>query len=221
MKFRTHLHNNFITASRNLIDFINPIGFYLISIVIFVFFFGIENNILVQFLPAIMWVSAFLANLLALDKLYNQDYSSGVLELFLINKSIGISYASAKLVYYYIVTVIPQVLVSIIISLVFNLSHTITFVLTISLLLGNLLFTLLGSIVMAVMVNVKKSNILTSVILLPLFIPVIIFSSSILYAALHELNYIGSIGILLSFGFILAPIAPFAIYYALKLGYEV
>tara|TARA_R110000868_G_scaffold235421_1_gene489342 strand:- start:4810 stop:5475 length:666 start_codon:yes stop_codon:yes gene_type:complete len=221
MNFFTHLNYNFISISRKAIDLVNPLGFYLISILIFVFFFGLENNNLVLFLPAIIWVSAFLANLLALDKLYSNDYYSGVLELFLIDKSVGLSYVSAKLVYYYIITVIPQVLVSFFVGLVFNLSYKLAFILALSLLLGNLLFTILGAIVMAVLVNIKKSNILTSVILLPLFIPVIIFASSILYAASHDLNYIGSIGILLSLVFILAPIAPFAIYYALKLGYEV
>lgn len=221
MKFLTHLNYNFLSISRNLIDLVNPLGFYLISIVIFVFFFGIDNNTLQNFLPAIIWVSAFLANLLALDKIYSADNNSGVLELFLINKSIGLSYASAKLVYYYLITVIPQVIMSLILSIILNLPIKLALILAISLLLGNLLFTVMGATVMAVLVNIKRSNILTSVILLPLFIPVIIFASSILYAASHELNYVGSIGILLSLSLILAPIAPFAIYYALKLGYEV
>ena len=221
MNFLTHLNYNFLAISRKFVDIINPLGFYLISILIFVFFFGLESSTLTLSLPAIIWVCAFLANLLALDKLYSNDYQSGVLELFLINKSESIAYISAKLVYYYIVTVVPQVLVAFIISLVFNLSYNLAFILALSLLLGNVLFTILGAIVMAVLVNIKKSNILTSVILLPLFIPVIIFASSILYAVTHNLNYIGSIGILLSLVFILAPLSPFAVYYALKLGYEV
>ena len=221
MKFFTHLHYNFKIISRSMMDIVNPLGFYLISILIFVFFFGLENNTLALYLPAIIWVSAFLANLLALDKLYSSDHNSGFIELCIINKETALSYVFAKLIYYYITTVLPQVIIAFVLSIIFNLSYQLAVVLVISLILGNLLFSILGAIIMAVLVNIKRSNILTSVILLPLFIPVIIFASSILYAAAHELNYMGSIGILLSSILIIAPISPFAIYYALKLGYEV
>ena len=195
---------------RNRQDLMNPLVFFVIIISLFPLGVSPEGHLLALIAPGIIWVAALLVTLLSLDSLYRSDYDDGTLEQLIISKTSMVSVIQAKVLIHWLATGLPLTLISPILAIMMQLPADVIPALMVSLLLGTPILCLMGSIVMALTLMVKKGGVLVSILLLPLYTPVLIFASAAVNAANQGLPWHPQAALLaglLLFSVVLAPLA--------------
>ncbi|MCI5763621.1 heme exporter protein CcmB [Actinobacillus porcinus] len=207
-------------AMRKQAEILNPLWFFLIVITLFPLVVGPDPNLLGKIAGGVAWVAALLSALLSFERLFRDDFVDGSLEqLMLMAQPLAIT-ALAKVIAHWLLTGVPLILLSPIAALLLSLEMSIWWALVLTLLLGTPILSCLGAIGVALTVGLRKGGVLLSLIILPLFIPVLIFSASVLDAATLNLPYHGQLAIL---GAILAAaltFSPFAIAAALRISLD-
>ncbi|WP_273395908.1 heme exporter protein CcmB [Actinobacillus porcinus] len=207
-------------AMRKQAEILNPLWFFLIVITLFPLVVGPDPNLLGKIAGGVAWVAALLSALLSFERLFRDDFVDGSLEqLMLMAQPLAIT-ALAKVIAHWLLTGVPLILLSPIAALLLSLEMSIWWALALTLLLGTPILSCLGAIGVALTVGLRKGGVLLSLIILPLFIPVLIFSASVLDAATLNLPYHGQLAIL---GAILAAaltFSPFAIAAALRISLD-
>lgn len=207
-------------AMRKQAEILNPLWFFLIVITLFPLVVGPDPNLLSKIAGGVAWVAALLSALLSFERLFRDDFVDGSLEqLMLMAQPLAIT-ALAKVIAHWLLTGVPLILLSPIAALLLSLEMSIWWALVLTLLLGTPILSCLGAIGVALTVGLRKGGVLLSLIILPLFIPVLIFSASVLDAATLNLPYHGQLAIL---GAILAAaltFSPFAIAAALRISLD-
>ena len=187
-------------AMRKQAEILNPLWFFLIVITLFPLVIGPDPELLSRIAPGVAWVAALLSALLSFERLFRDDYIDGSLD--------------------WLLTGLPLILLSPIAALLLSLEIPIWWALVLTLLLGTPVLSCLGAIGVALTVGLRKGGVLLSLLVVPLFIPVLIFSASVLDAAGLSLPYNGQLAIL---GAILAGVmtlSPFAIAAALRISLD-
>ena len=207
-------------AMRKQAEILNPLWFFLIVITLFPLVIGPDPKLLSRIAPGVAWVAALLSALLSFERLFRDDYIDGSLEqLMLISQPLVLT-ALAKVWAHWLLTGLPLILLSPIAALLLSLEISIWWALVLTLLLGTPVLSCLGAIGVALTVGLRKGGVLLSLLVVPLFIPVLIFSASVLDAAGLNLPYSGQLAIL---GAILAGVmtlSPFAIATALRISLD-
>ena len=207
-------------AMRKQAEILNPLWFFLIVITLFPLVIGPDPKLLAKIAPGIAWVAALLSALLSFERLFRDDYIDGSLEqLLLLAQPLALT-ALAKVIAHWLLTGLPLILLSPLAALLLSLEQHIWWALVLTLLIGTPVLSCLGAIGVALTVGLRKGGVLLSLIVLPLFIPVLIFSASVLDAAANNFAYSGQLAIL---GAILAAtltFSPFAIAAALRISLE-
>lgn len=207
-------------AMRKQAEILNPLWFFLIVITLFPLVIGPDPKLLSRLAPGVAWVAALLSALLSFERLFRDDFVDGSLEqLMLTAQPLAIT-ALAKVVAHWLLTGLPLILLSPIAALLLSLETNIWWALILTLLIGTPVLSCLGAIGVALTVGLHKGGVLLSLLVVPLFIPVLIFSASVLDAAALNLPYGGQLAIL---GAILAGVftlSPFAIATALRISLE-
>lgn len=207
-------------AMRKQAEILNPLWFFLIVITLFPLVIGPDPVLLSKIAPGIAWVAALLSALLSFERLFRDDFVDGSLEqLMLISQPLALT-ALAKVIAHWLLTGLPLILLSPVAALLLSLETHIWAALVLTLLIGTPVLSCLGAIGVALTVGLRKGGVLLSLLVVPLFIPVLIFSASALDAATLKLPYHGQLAIL---GAILAAtvtLSPFAIAAALRISLE-
>lgn len=207
-------------AMRKQAEILNPLWFFLIVITLFPLVVGPDPNLLGKIAGGVVWVAALLSALLSFERLFRDDYIDGSLEqLMLMPQPLALT-ALAKVIAHWLLTGVPLILLSPIAALLLSLEIHIWWALVLTLLVGTPILSCIGAIGVALTVGLRKGGVLLSLIILPLFIPVLIFSASVLDAATLNLPYSGQLAIL---GAILAAavtFSPFAIAAALRISLD-
>lgn len=207
-------------AMRKQAEILNPLWFFLIVITLFPLVVGPDPNLLGKIAGGVAWVAALLSALLSFERLFRDDYIDGSLEqLMLMPQPLALT-ALAKVIAHWLLTGVPLILLSPIAALLLSLEIHIWWALVLTLLVGTPILSCIGAIGVALTVGLRKGGVLLSLIILPLFIPVLIFSASVLDAATLHLPYSGQLAIL---GAILAAavtFSPFAIVAALRISLD-
>ncbi|NJL50515.1 MAG: heme exporter protein CcmB [Blastochloris sp.] len=177
--------------------------FFLAVVVVMPFAIGPDLNLLRRIGPAILWIGALLASLLALDRLFAQDQEDGTLDLLLMAHTPLELVAAAKALAHWLATGVPLVLAAPVLSLLLNLEPLGTGAVVLTLLVGTPALTFIGLVGAALAVTLRRGGLLVAVLILPLSIPILIFGISASNAAIT-----GG----MPFG------APFTILCALSLG---
>lgn len=189
-------------------------------ITLFPLVIGPDPVLLSKIAPGIAWVAALLSALLSFERLFRDDFVDGSLEqLMLISQPLALT-ALAKVIAHWLLTGLPLILLSPVAALLLSLETHIWAALVLTLLIGTPVLSCLGAIGVALTVGLRKGGVLLSLLVVPLFIPVLIFSASALDAATLKLPYHGQLAIL---GAILAAtvtLSPFAIAAALRISLE-
>jgi len=133
--------------------------------------------------PAILWIGALLASLLALDRLFAADHEDGSLDLILLGRSPLELVIIAKALSHWLTTGLPLVLVSPVLGLFLNLEPVAIGAVMLTLLIGTPALTFIGVIGAALAVMLRRGGLLLPVLVLPLTIPVLIFGVSAANAA--------------------------------------
>ena len=207
-------------AMRKQAEILNPLWFFLIVITLFPLVIGPDPKLLSRIAPGVAWVAALLSALLSFERLFRDDYIDGSLEQLMLTSQPLVLTALAKVLAHWLLTGLPLILLSPIASLLLSLEISIWWALVLTLLLGTPVLSCLGAIGVALTVGLRKGGVLLSLLVVPLFIPVLIFSASVLDAAGLNLRYSGQLAIL---GAILAGVmtlSPFAIATALRISLD-
>ncbi len=165
-------------------------------------------------------VAALLSALLSFERLFRDDFVDGSLEQLMLTAQPLALTALAKVIAHWLLTGLPLILLSPIAALLLSLEIEIWWALVLTLLIGTPVLSCLGAIGVALTVGLRKGGVLLSLLVVPLFIPVLIFSASVLDAASLSLPYSGQLAIL---GAILAgsvTLSPFAIAAALRISLD-
>lgn len=207
-------------ALRRRADVLTTLFFFIIVVSLFPLGVGPEPGILRTIAPGIVWVAALLASMLSLGRLFANDYADGTLEqLLLIPQPLSVL-VLGKIIAHWLVTGLPLVLVAPVLGLQFDLAPQALGVLMISLLLGTPILSLLGAIGAALTLGLRGGGVLVSLLVLPLYIPVLIFGAGAVDASMSGLGaqaHLSLLGAFLVCAFVLAPPAAAA---ALRISAE-
>jgi len=207
-----------LLAFRQRSEIINPLLFFLIVISLFPLGIGPEPQLLARMAPGIIWVAALLSTMLSLDKIFRDDYQDGSLEQLLMSPYPTSLIVIAKIAAHWTITGLPLVLMSPMFALLLNLDSNSMQAAVVTLLIGTPLLSLIGAIGAGLTVGLQKGGILLSLLVLPLYIPVLIFATSAIDTSAMSLDYsaqLAILGAMLAVGLVMA---PFAVSSALKVS---
>lgn len=199
-----------LLAARRRSDILNPLVFFLMVASLFPLGISPEPGFLAQLAPGVVWVGALLATLLSMDSLFRSDFEDGTLEQALLSPQPLVVIVLGKVVSHWLMTGLPLALLAPLLAVMLFLPAEGMAGLVISLLLGTPTLSLIGAIGAALTVGLRKGGVLISLLVLPLYIPVLIFGSSAVQAAVTGLplaGYLSLLGALLALGIVLAPLA--------------
>ncbi|UQY43067.1 heme exporter protein CcmB [Mixta hanseatica] len=200
-------------AFRSGAEMLNPLWFFLIVITLFPLGIGPEPQLLARIAPGVVWVAALLSSLLALERLFRDDFNDGSLEqLLLLPTPLPVT-VLGKIIAHWLITGLPLLLLSPLAALLLSLNFNGWRALALTLLLGTPVLSLLGAIGVALTVGLRRGGVLLSLLVLPLAVPVLIFASAAIDAAIMGLpvgGYLAILGAMLAASLSLAPFATAA-----------
>ncbi|PLW67368.1 heme exporter protein CcmB [Pseudohalioglobus lutimaris] len=207
------LRRQLVLAARRPVDIGNPLLFFAMVVALFPLGLGPAPDTLADFAPGILWIVALLSNLLTSDGVFRSDFDDGSLEQLLLSPQPLYLSVLAYVCAHWLVTGLLLALVSPVFALMLNLPATGIVALFFSLLLGTAVLSLVGGIGAALTVGLRRGGMLISLLILPLYMPVLIFGSAAVKAAVSgspAAPYLAILGAMLSLAVALAPIATAA-----------
>lgn len=207
-------------AFRKPAEILNPLWFFLIVITLFPLLIGPNPELLGKIASGIAWVAAVLSALLSFERLFRDDYADGSLEQLMLLPTPLSQVALAKVIAHWLLTGFPLILLSPIAGILLSLEFDVWWALVLTLLLGTPILSCLGAIGVALTVGLRKGGTLLSLLILPLFLPVLIFAAAVLEAATLNLAYSGQLAILGAMLALALTFTPFAIAGALRISLQ-
>ena len=205
---------------RNGSDAMMSIMFFILAGILFQFGFDPSSRVLTQIGGGIIWVIALLAAMLSLGRMFNSDYEDGSLEEYLLAPVPIIFVALAKAISHWLTTGVLLVVAAPVIALFYNLPNTSFMPLVVSMLLGTPTLSLIGSIGAALILGARHSSVLIPLIVLPLYIPVLIFGSLAINSAVQGAEYNSFLVVLAGLFLISLALSPWATAAALRQAIE-
>lgn len=169
-------------------DAATVVAFFVVVVTLFPFGVGPEPNILARIGPGVLWVTALLAAMLSLDRLFQSDLDDGSLEQLVLTPEPLSTMVLAKCLAHWLTTGLPLTLVAPMLALLLNMDGEGMLVLIGSLLLGTPVLSLLGAVGAALALGARRVGALVALLVLPLTIPVLIFGVAAVDAALADLS---------------------------------
>src|SRR5437764_1639526 len=180
--FRWLVWRDLLLAWRRRADVLATLFFFVIVVSLFPLGIGPEPQLLRTIAPGVVWVAALLASMLSLGRIFGNDYQDGTLEQMLLTPQPLYLIVLAKVFAQWLVSEVPLVIIAPVLGLQFGLSQNTLGVVTVSLLLGTPVLSLIGSIGAALTLGLRSANVLVALLVLPLYIPVLIFGSGAVQA---------------------------------------
>ena len=171
-------------ALRQGVDAVMAVAFSVIAVALFPLGIGPEPNILARIAPGVIWVAALLAAMLSLDRLFQQDYEDGSLELLALAPAPLEMIVLAKVAAHWLTTGLPLLLAAPVLAVLMNMAADGFAVLLIAMLLGTPSLSLIGAIGGALVLGARRGGVLIALLVLPLYIPVLIFAVAAVDAVL-------------------------------------
>jgi len=215
------LKRDLLLALRRRSEIFTVLFFFLIVISLFPLGIGSEEAILKKIAPGVVWIAALLASTLALDRLFSNDYLDGTLEqLTLAPQSLSVM-VFAKMIAHWLLTGLPLVLIAPLVGLFYHLPSNTIAVMMLVLLLGTPVLSMIGAIAAALTLGLRGGGVLVSLLVLPLYIPVLVYGAGAISTSMVEGLSIQPYLLLLSAFMLLALIfSPWATASALKISLE-
>ena len=180
-------------AIRNPSSFLNPLMFFVISISLFPIAISPEAETLSRMAPGIIWVIAMLSVLLSLNTLFHYDFDNGVLEQMIISHHSLSLILLAKTIAHWILSGLPIIILSPFLGMALFLNSESIIILILTLIIATPCLSLIGSIGASLVVGIKNSGMLLSLLILPLYIPILIFATSAISNAQSNLAIDGQL----------------------------
>lgn len=193
-----------------------PVFFFLIVVTLFPLGISPAPQLLQEIGSGVIWIAALLSIMLSVDGLFKQEYLDGTLESWL-TSSVPMSWLIlAKLLASWLISCLILIVMSPLLGMLMSVPDNVLPALILSLLIGTPTLLFIGAIGNALTVSLNQGGVLLSLLILPLYIPVLIFATSMLEAASVNVEYNGHLAILASLLLLSFLLAPFAIAAALK-----
>ncbi|MET1255351.1 heme exporter protein CcmB [Aliikangiella maris] len=214
------IHRELSVVMKSPSEFVYPLAFFLMVTTMFPLAVTPEPMQLAFIAPGVIWVAALLSLLLSLQAFYVTDYEDGSLEQLLLSGVSGHTVIIAKATANWIVTGLPLVLMAPIIGVLLHLDAQANWLAMLALLLGTPSLCFIGAIGMTLTLGLRNGGVLLTLLVLPLFIPVLIFGASTVEAASVGRPYNGQIAILTAILILSTILSPFAAAAAMKVSID-
>ncbi|MEO9945820.1 MAG: heme exporter protein CcmB [Paraglaciecola sp.] len=205
-------------AYRQRAELMQPLLFFVLVISLFPLGVGPEPKTLQLIGPGVIWVAAILSSLLGLERMFRDDFSDGSLEQLILSGASLSGAALVKVFAHWITSIFPLIILSPLLALFLHLTEPMYWALLKTLLLGTPLLSLIGAIAVGLTVGLNKGGMLLALLLLPVFVPLLIFATSAVEAASMGLQYNAQLAIIGAMLLFSLALAPFAIAYALRVS---
>lgn len=200
-------------AWRRRADVLSTLFFFVIVVSLFPLGIGPETNLLRSVAPGVVWVAALLASMLSLGRLFANDYQDGTLEQLLLIPQPLYLIVLGKVFALWLVSGVPLALIAPLLGMQFGLPMDSLPILTLSLLLGTPILSLIGSIGAALTLGLRGGGVLISVLVLPLYVPALIFGAGAVDASIMGMSSqanLSLLGAMLALALVFAPWATSA-----------
>lgn len=214
------IRRDLLLARRQGASSLLGVAFFVIAVSLFPFAVGPDPVVLASIGAGIIWVSALLATLLSLDRLFQADFEDGSLDVLVLMRQPVAMLVLAKTAAHWLTTALPLIIASPLLAMFMALPEDVFGTLVISMAIGTPGLSLIGAVAAALTVGMRRGGVLMSLLVLPLYIPILIFGVGAMGAAMmgqdatSALMLLGAISL---FALVLAPIGAAA---ALRLALE-
>lgn len=207
-------------AWRRRADTVAALLFFIIVASLFPLAVGAEPELLRRIAPGVVWVAALLASMLSLTRLFTDDYRDGTLEQLLLSATPLPLLIFGKTAAHWLLSGLPLIIVSPLLALQFHLNAEATLALTVSLLIGTPILSLIGAVGSALTVGVRGAAVLLALLILPLYVPVLVFGAGAVGATLDGMAASGHYSLLGAMLVLAMFLAPWACAAALRIAYD-
>ncbi|WP_139558769.1 heme exporter protein CcmB [Methylotetracoccus oryzae] len=216
--FLALLRRDLMLAFRHRGELANPLIFFLMIVTLYPLGVSPDVNLLRQIAPGVIWIAALLAALFSLENLFRTDFDDGSLEQLLLSPQPLPVLVIAKVLAHWLVSGLPMVLLAPLLGLLLSMPAAAVKVLVASLAIGTPLLSLIGAVGVALTVGLRRGGLLLTLLILPLYIPVLIFATSAVSAAAAGLPVAGQLYLLAALLALGVTLAPFAVAAALRIS---
>jgi heme exporter protein B len=199
-------------------DLLNPLLFFILVVMLFPLGVSPEVEFLQQAGAGILWVAALLSVLLSMDQLFRHDFDDGTLEQLVLQPQPLFLLVLAKSLAHWALTGLPLVVLTPVLAVMVHLDGNSIGVLCLTLLIGTPVLSLIGAIGAALTLGLRSAGVLLSLMIIPLYIPVLIFGTGTVMAATEGAAVSGQLALMLAFLVLALTLAPFAAAAALRIS---
>ena len=203
---------------RQAFSWVTPLLFFVIVVCLFPLAVGPDVVLLNKIAPGIIWVAALLAVLISMGNIFRNDAQEGYLDLLILSPHPLTILVFGKILSHWITHCLPLILISPLLGVLLNLTAHQEITLIITLLLGTPVLCLLGAIGAALVVGIRGHGLLLPVLIMPLYIPVLIFGTGTILAASANQPVSGYFAIMGAFMLLSLGFAPLLTGVALRIG---
>ena len=218
--FRWIVVRDLMLAWRRRADVLSTLFFFVIVASLFPLGIGPETQLLRSIAPGVVWVAALLASMLSLGRMFQGDEQDGTLEQMLLTPQPLYLVVLGKVLAQWLVSEVPLVLIAPLLGVQFGLGSDTLLILFVSLLIGSPILSLIGSIGAALTLGLRGGGVLIALLILPLYIPVLIFGAGAVDASINGVSSQANLYLLGAFLVVSLVFAPWATSAALRISLE-
>ncbi|MCU7905545.1 MAG: heme exporter protein CcmB [Candidatus Thiodiazotropha sp. (ex Epidulcina cf. delphinae)] len=211
--FTLLLKRDLVLAYRRRAEMVNPMLFFVLVTAMFPLGIGNDPKLIEAVGPGVVWVAALLAALLSLDSMFRSDFDDGSLEQFMLSAHPVSILVLAKVLAHWLVTGLPLFVVAPLLAVLLNVPSSAIPTLMLTLVLGTPVLSLIGSVGVALTVGLRRGGVILSLLVLPLYVPVLIFATDAVKTAIVGIPTTAQLSILSAMlvgSLVLAPMATAA-----------
>ena len=209
-----------LLAMRRRSDVLTTLVVFVMVVSLFPLGVGPEPEMLRKMAPGVVWVSALLASMLSLTRMFSADYQDGTLEQMLIAPQSLSVLVLGKIIGHWLLSGLPLVLIAPVLGVQFDMSGAALGVLLLGLLLGTPVLSMIGAVGAALTLGLRGGGVLVSLLVLPLCIPVLIFGAAAVDAVSAGLDYSTNLALLGAFMLFALTFTPLVTAQALRISME-
>ena len=212
------LRRDLVIAFRRRSEMVNPLLFFVLVTSLFPLAVGSQPKLLALMAPGVVWVAALLAALLSLDTIFRSDFEDGTLEQLLLSAHPVSVLVIAKVLAHWLITGLPLMLVAPVLGNVLGLPSQAMGTLMLSLGFGTPALSLIGAIGVALTVGLRKGGVILSLLVLPLYVPILIFGAGAVGNAAMGIDATAQMYIMSAFLVLSLTLSPIATAAALRVS---
>ena len=203
-------HRELLRTFRNRAQLIQPVLFFALVAVLFPFALGPSAGTEAHLGVTLIWIAVLLATTLSLDEIFRSDFDHGGLELMLLSPHPLALLVAVKALAHWVFALAPLIAIAVVVSVAFHAAPAERLTLFTTLLLGTLIFSFVGTVASALTVGLRGGALLLALLIIPLYIPVLIFGASAVSNAALGLPTASEHYLLAGLAVLAATLAPFA-----------